>query len=269
MKKSKIDVENDKSAIALFRYGIIAPLINNTHNFKSKMDFYRDAASKNYILPNGKSAHFHYITIKKWYLNYCRDGIDSLMPVRRSDFCSSRKLPSSCIDKILKIKEDFPHITGKAIYNKLIEDGVIKASNVSLSSIYRFLNNNNLNLHASQERLPFEMENANDCWQADTSHGPMITIDGKKVQTYLIQIIDDASRLIVGYQFFLNDNAINFQHVFKQAVKTYGVPKRLFVDNGTPYRNNQLKLICATLRYNFNSCSSVLARIEIKNWKIF
>ena len=81
----------------------------------------------------------------------------------------------------------------------------------------------------------------------DTSHGPIITIDGKKVQTYLIQLIDDASRLIVGYQFFLNDTALNFQHVLKQAIKTYGVPKRIFVDNGTPYKNQQLSLICATL----------------------
>lgn len=75
------------------------------------------------------------------------------------------------------------------------------------------------------------MEFANDCWQGDTSHGPVITIDGKKVQTYLIQLIDDASRLLVGYQFYLNDNAINFQAVLKQAIKIYGVPKKLFVDN--------------------------------------
>ena len=81
----------------------------------------------------------------------------------------------------------------------------------------------------------------------DTSHGPILTIDGKKVQTYLIQLIDDASRLIVGHQFFLNDNALNFQLVLKQAIKTYGVPKRIFVDNGTPYKNQQLSLICATI----------------------
>ena len=54
----------------------------------------------------------------------------------------------------------------------------------------------------------------------DTSHGPIITIDGIKVQTYLVQLIDDASRLIVGYHFFLNDTALNFQHVLKQAIKT-------------------------------------------------
>ena len=85
------------------------------------------------------------------------------------------------------------------------------------------------------------------CGSGDTSHGPIITIEGKKVQTYLIQLIDDASRLIVGYKFFFRDNAVNFQLVLKQAIKTYGIPKRIFVDNGTPYKNQQLTLICASL----------------------
>ena len=63
------------------------------------------------------------------------------------------------------------------------------------------------------------MENANDCWQADTSHGPYLTINGKKTLTYLIAIIDDASRLIVGARFYYNDNSYNLQDIFKSAAK--------------------------------------------------
>lgn len=77
--------------------------------------------------------------------------------------------------------------------------------------------------------------------------GPVISIDNKKVQTYIIQIIDDASRLIVGSKLFLNDNSLNFQIVLKQAIKTYGIPKKLFVDNGTPYKNLQFEIICANV----------------------
>ena len=128
-----------------------------------------------------------------------------------------------------------------------MEEGIINASDVSISSLYRFLNNNKLHEHNQVERKAFEMEFANDCWQGDTSHGPIITVDGKKVQTYLIQLIDDASRLMVGYKFFLRDNALNFQTVLKDAIKTYGIPKRIFVDNGTPYKNMQLKSICASM----------------------
>lgn len=49
-------------------------------------------------------------------------------------------------------------------------------------------------------------------------------------------IIDDHSRMIVGYGFFLEDNAVNVQTVLKRAIAKYGVPKRLYADNGKPYK---------------------------------
>ena len=84
-------------------------------------------------------------------------------------------------------------------------------------------------------------------WQGDTTYGPYITIDGKKYRTYLIHFIDDNSRLIVGRGFYLNDNAINVQKTLKKAIKTYGIPKRIYLDNGKSYKNCQLSLICARL----------------------
>lgn len=231
MEKTKLEKESEKNDIALFRFAIIAPLINNTYEEKFKEDFFRKAALKKYISPKGKEVVLTAGNIKRWYIAYNKYGFEALKPKTRIDVGTSRKIPTICIDKIAEIKEKYPHITGKAIYKKLIEDGDILAKNVSLASLYRFLNANSFHTHNVTERKAFEMEFANDCWQGDTSHGPLINIDGKKVQTYLIQLIDDASRLIVGYKFFLNDNAINFQSVLKQAIKTYGVPKKLFVDN--------------------------------------
>lgn len=247
MEKKNLEKESNKNEIALFKYAIIAPLVNDIYESKSKEEFYRTAASKQYKLPNEKMTTLTAGTIKRWYLEYKRDGFEALKPKSRNDAGYSRKIPNEYIEKIEKIKEKYPHITGKAIYKKLLEEGVINASDVSISSLYRFLNNNKLHEHNRVERKAFEMEFANDCWQGDTSHGPIITIDGKKVQTYLIQLIDDASRLIVGYKFFLRDNALNFQIVLKDAIKTYGIPKRIFVDNGTPYKNMQLKSICASM----------------------
>lgn len=247
MEKKNLERESNKNEIALFKYAIIAPLVNEIYDCKSKEEFYRTAASKKYKLPNEKMTTLTAGTIKRWYLEYKRNGFEALRPKSRNDAGYSRKIPIEYIQKIEEIKSKYPHITGKAIYKKLLEEGVINASDVSISSLYRFLNNNKLHEHNQVERKAFEMEFANDCWQGDTSHGPIITIAGKKVQTYLIQLIDDASRLMVGYKFFLRDNAVNFQHVLKNAIKTYGIPKRIFVDNGTPYKNLQLKSICASM----------------------
>ena len=247
MEKKNLEKESNKNEIALFKYAIIAPLVNDIYESKSKEEFYRTAASKQYKLPNEKMTTLTAGTIKRWYLEYKRDGFEALKPKSRNDAGYSRKIPIEYIEKVEEIKGKYPHITGKAIYRKLLEEGIINAVDVSISSLYRFLNNNKLHEHNQMERKAFEMEFANDCWQGDTSHGPIITIDGKKVQTYLIQLIDDASRLIVGYKFFLRDNALNFQIVLKDAIKTYGIPKRIFVDNGKPYKNMQLKSICASM----------------------
>jgi hypothetical protein len=140
-------------------------------------------------------------------------------------------------------------MTGTSIYKKLTEENYINEKEISLDTLLRFLRKNNLK--ASQvstiERRMFEMANVNDCWQSDTSDGPYITIDNQKYKTKLIMFIDDKSRMIMGFDFFLNDTAINMQKVLKTAIKTYGKPKRLFVDNGGPYANKQLSMICATL----------------------
>ena len=166
MEKSNLDKENDKNDIALFKYGIIAPLINDMDSCKSKEAFFREASSKQYVLPNGKTTIVTNGTIKKWYLDYCKYGFDALKPKSRNDAGLSRKIPSECIDKIHSLIQQFPHITGKAIYNKLIEDGIINAKDVSLASIYRFINNNNLYTQKSTlEKKPFEMEFSNDMWQ--------------------------------------------------------------------------------------------------------
>lgn len=233
--------------LALFKFSVISPVVNNCHEFKSKMEFFRNAALKTYTLPDGKTSTFSASTIKKWYFNYTKNGFEGLLTKGRSDFGSSRALSNEAHKRIFDLKAKYPHITGKAIYLKLIEEGVINAKDVSISSVYRFLKSNELKHISTVERRAFEMEHANDCWQCDTSHGPMITLDGKKTQTYLIQIIDDASRLIVGFKFFLNDNSYNLQAVLKQAVKTYGIPKKIFVDNGKPYQNLQFRVICANL----------------------
>lgn len=63
----------------------------------------------------------------------------------------------------------------------------------------------------------------------------------------MIMIIDDHSRMIVGGQIFYNDNAYNYQKVLRQAIATYGLPDKLYLDNGSTYSNRQLTHILNSL----------------------
>ena len=98
-----------------------------------------------------------------------------------------------------------------------------------------------------RDRKAFEEDAFGKIWQADTCYFPYITENGKSRRVYCVMIIDDHSRLLVGGSLFYNDNAYNFQKVLKDAIATYGLPDKLLVDNGAPYSNEQLSMICVAL----------------------
>ena len=50
--------QDEKHAVALMRYGAIAPLISGTKDdFQSLDDYYREAAEKSYPAPDGSTKH--------------------------------------------------------------------------------------------------------------------------------------------------------------------------------------------------------------------
>jgi len=244
MDKDKKDLQ-----IALFRYSLIAPAITNTFEAPSLAQYFRNIAAKKHTGPDGKQVTVTYHSLERWFYSYRKDGLAGITPKERVDRGRPRALPASAADKIYALKEKLPYITGKAVYARLIEEGDIDASKTSLATVHRYIRNNGLKFQPenAQEVKAFEMEFANDCWQADTSRGPVIRIDGRKTQTFLISFLDDSSRMIMHAQFYTNDNGINMQDSFRQAIAKFGVPKKLFVDNGKSYANLQLQLICASL----------------------
>ena len=267
MEQSKRD--EAKNAIALFRYGLISSLVNNTYEENSKEEYYRKTASKTYTL-NGRDIKVRATTIKGWYLDYQRYGYDGLIPKTRTDLNTSRRLTLYAQQQIIDYKKKYPHISGTLIYQKLIEDGYINEFEVSKSTVLKYIRDNYLLFgnDGKVDRRAFEMEFANDMWDADTSQGPYLTINNKKVKTYLIAVIDDASRLITNAKFYYEDNAINFQNTFKEGLKKYGIPKRIFLDNGKTYKNEQLAIICANcgIALIYTKPYSPESKAKIERW---
>lgn len=261
---------NKNQEKGIFKFSIIAPLINKTHGFDTINDYLDFVASKTYSF-EGKDKKYSKSCIRSWYTTYKKYGIEGLEGKTRRDFRNSRKLTSETIQKIEELRSQYPKITGVAIYEKLVEEGYIQKVNVSLSTIHRYLKKNHLKAQevCTVERRMFEMEHVNDCWQADTSYGPYILINNKKYRTYIIMFIDDKSRMIMGFDVFLEETAINMQKVFQNAIKTYGKPKRLFVDNGGPYDNKQLSYICASLGIELIHAKPYTPEAKAKQERLF
>lgn len=235
--------------IAQFKFGLIAPAVQGLFPDGSKTAFFKRIAEKPIEFPDGSVRELSYKTLEKWASSYQRDGIDALMPSERSDKGTTRVLPDTAIEEIYRLKKEFPRLNATQIHAQLIQEGFITHA-VSVCAVQRFIRHNDLKSARNpnlRDRKAFEEDAFGRMWQADTCYFPYITEEGHSRRVYAVCIIDDHSRLIVGSGLFYSDSAANFQSVFKSAVAAYGVPMKLYTDNGAPYVNEQLSLICGAI----------------------
>src|SRR6266545_5835536 len=80
-------------------------------------------------------------------------------------------------------------------------------------------------------------------WTGDALHGP--TAAGRK--TYLFAFVDDHSRALVGYRWGLGEDTLRLEAALRAGLASRGVPKLLYVDNGSAFVSKQLERACAIL----------------------
>ena len=243
--------QEKKNAVALMRYSVIAPLITGlSDNYDSLTAFFNDASAKGVLHPDGTVKHYAPGTIEKWYRSYMDGGFDSLIPADRADLGKPRKLDRELQEQIRYFKTNYPRMSASAIYRQLQDNGSIRHGGVSESTVNRYINLIALQAEttAGRDMRRYERPHINEVWCGDTSAGPYLkTSDGKKHRVFIIALIDDASRFIVGIDVFFNDNFINLMSVMKSAVAKYGRPQMFNFDNGSSFKNKQMELLAARI----------------------
>lgn len=264
--------QEKQQAIALMRYGAIAPLIAGLdEDYPSKTAFYTELSTKGLVGPDGRIHHYAPSTIEKWYLDYQNHGFDALIPKGRSDAGMSRKLDDELQERIRYFKMNYPRMSAAAIYRQLKNDGSIINGQVSESTVCRFVNQIQIELRQTPNRdmRRYERPHINEVWCGDSSVGPRLTdAAGKKHRIYIIALIDDASRFITGIDVFYNDNFVNLMSVMKSAVSKYGRPKVLNFDNGKSYKNKQMELLAARIGTTLSYCQpyTPTSKAKIERW---
>jgi putative transposase len=248
MKKEE-DSMNEKvrEQVALFRYGLIAPLLNGQVDPK---EYLKGLEGKVHSVPYYGDRKIAEKTMKEWLLHYRRNGFEALKPKKRMDRGNSRRLSPDDQDLVLEMRKKSLHMPVSVFYEQLIERGEIQKNQISYSTIIRLLKKHNLvgkQVMATPERKRFAHEKVNVLWQADLSHGPYVPINGKKTKTFLIAYIDDCSRLVPYAQFFSSEKFDGLRVVTKEALIRRGKPTIIYADNGKIYRSETLQYACAQL----------------------
>ena len=236
------------------KYSLILPLIHGTYTQGTQIDYCRDVAKTPITFSSGNTKMVKPRTILQWFYNYKERGFDGLLRKTRSDKGTSRKLTDEAISSMTAMLEETPKISATKMYKNM--QGRILKGPVSVDVVQRYVKEHAMRAASPKssddmERTAFEASHFGELWQADTLHGPHIRDkDGTYRKIYCIVIIDDHTRYIVAGEFFFADNAVNFQKVLNDAIRTHGMPRKLLIDNGSSFKNGQVAKICMDLGIN-------------------
>ena len=245
--------EETRQRIATVRYGIISDFVGGAClEYGDKERLLREKVERTYDISHSNRRNVSRATILSWIHQYKTGGyqIEALYPKRRNDRGTFKSLDPELRMAIRQIYADQPTLTVPSLLRRLTQKKHIRAeSDLNIATIYRFINKENLRTaHIEQEdRRKFEAESPNDLWQSDAMHGPPAYIHGVRKKTYLIIILDDNSRMIMQAAFYNSEMVENFEDALKKSVEKWGLPQKLYTDNGGCFRAHHLEFVCAAL----------------------
>lgn len=234
-----------REKIALKRYQLISPVL--AEPARAQNEYFRKIAQKEHDFPRYGLRKVRVSTLKSWLRKYRKKGFEGLKPKNRSDSGRPRRVTDQMI-KTIEVKcKAYPYFTVQKLYENLCHQNLLGEPPIHYNTLLRVVKENEfLNVKArSDVRHAYEVDNVNDLWICDFMHGPRIRTANRSHKAILCAIVDDHSRLVVGHAFSASETISALTLVLKEAFLGYGIPKRLYVDNGPSFSSQLLNKSCA------------------------
>jgi putative transposase len=243
-----------REKIALKRYQLISPVL--AEPARAQNEYFRKQAETEHEFPRYGLRKVTVSTMKAWLRKYRKGGFDTLKPKNRSDLsaCNAQAdggRPRRFNEDLLKTLEikckAHPSLSVQKLYEMLRDQDLLGQPPVHYNTLLRVVKEQGwLPLKDRTDvRKAYEVDNVNDLWISDFMHGPQVRTANRSAKAILCAIIDDHSRMVVGHAFSASETISALTVVLKEAFLAYGIPKRLYVDNGSSFSSDLLTRSCA------------------------
>jgi putative transposase len=261
VKRTELDHPREEG---LRRYRIIVPLLD-----ASLAECEKGHIRRLICVREGLSER----TLRRYVAAFKRGGFESLVPSERKDKGNSRAIPSEVLKLAAELRQELPSRSAERIQQILAAEGHA----VARSTLERQLRRQGLSgreIKAAQKSVAsrrFNRVGRNTLWQADLKYGPYLADPqhpGQKTRTYLVALIDDATRLVVQAEFYANQRLPVLEDALRKAIVRCGVPDNLYVDNGKIFISQWVRLACAKLgiRHLNTRAYSPESKGKIERW---
>jgi len=236
-----VAVGDRRRDVALFRYSLIREAADPELSGRERGLLVRHLAGREHVMPDGSRVRVGRSTLDRWIQRWRTGGFDALVDPPRQVVAGT---PAGVLDLAVKLKREVPARTAAQVAAIITtaQDTV-----VSERTVQRLFARHGLNTRPDGTPPAafgrFEAAARNDRWTGDALHGPVVA--GRK--TYLFAFIDDHSRAVVGHRWGHSEDTVRLEAALRHGLASRGVPKSIYVDNGSSFVSAPLIRSCAVL----------------------
>ena len=241
-------------AVALFRAQMIGTLAHRRFERHGQLKGELRELSHARVIPPGTACPRSYsvTTLERWLYAYKNGGLEALRPRARSDRGHGRALTRAQRELLLDIRREHPTASVALVLRTLAKDGRLEAGAVSPSTVCRLYEEHGLvRLPSSKRdatrRRRWEAAHPMALWHSDVCHGPALRVAKKSVPLRIHAILDDASRYVVALRAADNERESEMLALSVEAIRRFGRPGALYLDNGSTYVGDTLATMCGRL----------------------
>ena len=245
-------MDDPRLQLALLRYQAISPYIAERPRRGQRAAVLGRLANHVWTLPDGSQRQFSAETLRAWIRRYRLGGLDALMDTPRAR--PGTALDEAVLAKAVALKNEVPDRTLDTLIELLELSQTVEPGAVKRATLHRALQALGLSRRpATEDREDLDRVEAafsNALWQSDMLQGPMIPDPenpDKMRRAWLYAFLDDHSRLLLDGRFAFKGDLPALELVLRRSLQKWGIPRKLYYDNGAVYRSVHMKRIAAML----------------------
>lgn len=170
----------------------------------------------------------------KWLQRYRQGGLEGLADQSRRPNHSPRQTARMVEALVVAARQSHPAWGGRKLRRWLVNRGHtdVPAPSTITAILRRYGLLDPAQSHKHRPVQRFEMSGPNELWQMDFK-GYFPAGDGQACHP--LTVLDDHSRFLVGLRACPNETRHTVQQHLTDLFRTYGLPQRMLMDNGSPW----------------------------------
>jgi putative transposase len=247
-----VDGDEREEDRALFRYGLIAPVLHRDLVRGEQAALLREQAGQEWEVPGGGRRRFSERTLRRYLKKRREQGLGGLHRKPRTDARTRKRLSDAAWQRAQDLRREQPRRSAEVILRMLEHDKLLAPGGCSPSTLRRHLRSAGLSRSQLLKDRPrayrrWQRREPGALWQFDATGGLWLPDPGggPPRQLWIIAGKDDASRLLVGARAYYHAHQAALDDLCKRAFRRWGIPRAVYVDRGSIFVSNHFRRVIA------------------------